>query len=234
MRRKSVKFFMARDDEISFINLVFSIKNVVLLNTGFKNDNDVRQVSNIDSFYRRIFENQEDTGVWYIGFKPQPEMRLHIEYTNDGKPYIGQLANNLIWFKRSVYIGNTINDGELTHAVEAIDVNGKIHLSDSSITKIYNKLARWIRNNGVTATLDGSEHAFNCYILPSAVKLYQQGAKLGSWHDPSLRFRNESFKPPGCSISEENTIVWRDKLKRENWKKFHQLFDLNVNNTDDI
>jgi hypothetical protein len=189
MRDRSVHFFMSRGDEELFIKLVLSIPELAIIKSGYFTENArPHSIDEIGEYFESFKdrENEENSkwlilanvyGKFSIVFHPV----VGSSDSNSGEmmEIKDHRLNTIISYTRCYIEKGKLTEGRLVFREKHIDEKGNVYKKSQKLTKIYEKLAGWIRKNSVRASRDNEKPAFNLYILPGALDYYRGGGILG-------------------------------------------------------
>ena len=205
VRGKQIRFFMTREDEKAFVDFLFSNGNVWLVRDHWYESEEYEAYNDPEEFFEQppVVSKQHLTPQWVIWNKDLCGDELVFRSFTLRKPPHQRFytlrgdINYTIEFTRCTLEDGVMRKGRIAYLGEYEDADGVRRLKDNTLTKWYDKLARWVKKNGVRTSWDGERLVYSLIIMPGALEFYTQGGKLGQIAD-----RPGAFQPLKKDIAE--------------------------------
>jgi len=198
----SVEYFMHPSEEEEFVKIIFSRANVSVVRDELLKRPIYEEYKNRESFLKQpVLDSHHGHSSWIIWCKDLGDQdRLLLTLIEAKRQFdafyeINHPENQVISYKRSYLSNGILLYGELVCNEKRIWDDDNVYVKHPELVKFYRKLARWIRGRSVKATYDGELIMPNLYILPGALKFYQEGGQLGSWKNIPKGLFNQSYVP---------------------------------------
>jgi hypothetical protein len=224
MAQGEIEFCMTLSDEKEFAEFLFSNFNAAIIRDVRYETKELEIYYDVESFLKQPpWVEYTTCNSWCIWFRDLGNFDIvYIDLEGKRLYSIWHNENPIITFKRCFIEEDILRFGYFAYLNRPCVPPRLSEDQAQRLTKMFEKLRRWVKKHGENATWDGERKVYNSYILPGAKKAFLDGTFLGS--------QGMQYVPPGCTPHEYEKIPWpevvlrrRRKEKEEKLKKNNQM-----------